>query len=101
MEKSNMNEQMKDQLKKYHEQTDSLLKKAKIAKQKERTSKKPNFVNPKEEMPSAKKPNRRKRKRRTEAQELEMAYFTCGYLSNADGVETRSRKRRRLLENYN
>jgi len=34
----------------------------------------------------------KKRKRKNEAQELELAYLTCGYISNADGVETRSRK---------
>lgn len=56
-----------DQLKKYQEATDHLIKKAKLAKQKERTSKTPNFVIPKEEMPSAKKSNKRKWKRRTEA----------------------------------
>lgn len=44
--------------------------------------------------------NKRKRRRKNEAQELELAYLTCGYISNADGVETRSRKRARLLEGY-
>ena len=34
------------------------------------------------------KQNKRRRRRKNEAQELELAYLTCGYISNADGVET-------------
>ncbi len=56
---------MKEQIKKYHQEAESLLKKAKLAKQKERTSKTPNFA-VFEELPSAKKKGR-KRKRRSEA----------------------------------
>ena len=47
------------------------------------------------------RPRRLKRKRQTELQDLESGldcYLSTGYISSFDGIETRSRKRRRLAE---